>query len=101
MKIITSTGFKIKYGDDNNIRKFDYDFNNPLGVAAGLDKNGDYIDSLASLGFGFIEIGTVTPRPQYGNQKPRLYRDKQSKAIINRILSLKFISKSKKKSLDK
>ena len=75
----------MKYGDDKSIRKFDSDFKNPLGIAAGLDKNGDYIDNLASLGFGFLEIGTVTPRPQYGNQKPRLYRDKYSKAIINRM----------------
>ena len=60
-------------------------FKNTLGTAAGLDKNGDYVDSLAALGFGFLEIGTVTPRPQYGNEKPRLYRDKPSKAIINRM----------------
>ncbi len=52
-------------------------------MAAGLDKNGDFIDSLAALGFGFLEIGTVTPKPQYGNKKPRLFRDKPSKAIIN------------------
>tara|TARA_B100000700_G_scaffold83523_1_gene94073 strand:- start:2354 stop:3169 length:816 start_codon:yes stop_codon:yes gene_type:complete len=56
-----------------------------LGLAAGLDKNGDYIESLAELGFGFLEIGTVTPKPQYGNKKPRLFRDKSSKAIINRM----------------
>ena len=49
-------------------------FKNSLGLAAGLDKNGDYIDALANLGFGFIEIGTVTPRPQPGNPKPRLFR---------------------------
>lgn len=60
-------------------------FPNPLGLAAGLDKNGDYIDALASLGFGFIEIGTVTPKPQTGNPKPRLFRLPQQLAIINRL----------------
>ena len=61
------------------------DFKNPLGLAAGLDKNGDYIDALADLGFGFIEIGTVTPRPQPGNPKPRLFRLPEHQAIINRM----------------
>lgn len=60
-------------------------FNNPVGLAAGLDKNGDYIDALAGLGFGFIEIGTVTPRPQAGNPKPRLFRLPEHQAIINRM----------------
>jgi len=60
-------------------------FKNPLGLAAGLDKNGDYIDALADLGFGFIEIGTVTPRPQPGNPKPRLFRLPEHQAIINRM----------------
>lgn len=60
-------------------------FPNRVGLAAGLDKNGDYIDGLASLGFGFIEIGTVTPRPQPGNPQPRLFRLPQAKAIINRM----------------
>ncbi|OAI11091.1 dihydroorotate dehydrogenase [Methylomonas koyamae] len=60
-------------------------FENPLGLAAGLDKNGDYIDALAALGFGFIEIGTVTPRPQPGNPKPRLFRLPEYQAIINRM----------------
>ncbi|WP_445372449.1 quinone-dependent dihydroorotate dehydrogenase [Methylomonas sp. HW2-6] len=60
-------------------------FKNPLGLAAGLDKNGDYIDALADLGFGFIEIGTVTPRPQPGNPKPRLFRLPEHEAIINRM----------------
>ena len=58
-------------------------FKNKLGVAAGLDKNGDYIDSLACLGFGFLEIGTVTPQPQAGNPKPRLFRLTSNKALIN------------------
>lgn len=58
---------------------------NPVGLAAGLDKNGDYIDALAALGFGFIEIGTVTPRPQAGNPKPRLFRIPAKEAIINRM----------------
>jgi dihydroorotate dehydrogenase len=60
-------------------------FPNPVGLAAGLDKNGDYIDALAALGFGFIEIGTITPRPQPGNPKPRLFRLPQAQAIINRM----------------
>ncbi len=60
-------------------------FKNPVGLAAGLDKNGDYIDALAALGFGFVEIGTVTPRPQPGNPKPRLFRLPEHQAIINRM----------------
>jgi dihydroorotate dehydrogenase len=60
-------------------------FPNPVGLAAGLDKNGDYIDALAALGFGFIEIGTITPRPQDGNPKPRLFRIPQAQGIINRM----------------
>ena len=61
------------------------DFPNPVGLAAGLDKNGAHIDALGSLGFGFIEIGTVTPRRQHGNPKPRLFRIPQANAIINRM----------------
>ena len=60
-------------------------FKNPVGLAAGLDKNGDYINALDALGFGFIEIGTVTPRPQPGNPKPRLFRLPEHEAIINRM----------------
>lgn len=59
-------------------------FHNPIGLAAGLDKNGAYIDGLAALGFGFIEVGTVTPRPQPGNPKPRLFRIPEAEGIINR-----------------
>jgi len=61
------------------------EFPNPVGLAAGLDKNGAYIDALADLGFGFIEIGTITPRPQTGNPHPRLFRLPKAKAIINRM----------------
>ena len=60
-------------------------FPNSVGLAAGLDKNGDYIDALGSLGFGFIEIGTITPRPQPGNPKPRLFRLPEHEGIINRM----------------
>ncbi|WP_248796972.1 quinone-dependent dihydroorotate dehydrogenase [Pseudomonas sp. MWU13-2105] len=60
-------------------------FPNPVGLAAGLDKNGAAIDGLAQLGFGFVEIGTVTPRPQPGNPKPRIFRLPQAEAIINRM----------------
>jgi dihydroorotate dehydrogenase len=60
-------------------------FPNPVGLAAGLDKDGAYIDGLASLGFGFIEIGTVTPRAQPGNPKPRMFRLPKANALINRM----------------
>lgn len=61
------------------------DFPNPVGLAAGLDKDGAYIDGLAALGFGFVEIGTVTPRAQPGNPKPRLFRLQKASAVINRM----------------
>jgi dihydroorotate dehydrogenase len=61
------------------------EFKNPVGLAAGFDKNGDYIDAMAALGFGFIELGTVTPRPQPGNPFPRLFRLPKHQAVINRM----------------
>ncbi|ALQ95606.1 quinone-dependent dihydroorotate dehydrogenase [Xylella fastidiosa] len=64
---------------------FGLNFPNPVGLAAGLDKNGTHIDALFALGFGFIEIGTTTPRPQPGNPKPRLFRLTQQQAVINRM----------------
>ena len=61
------------------------EFPNPVGLAAGLDKNGEHIDALFALGFGFVEVGTITPRPQAGNPKPPLFRLPQHLAIINRM----------------
>jgi dihydroorotate dehydrogenase len=61
------------------------EFPNPVGVAAGLDKNGDYFEALGDLGFGFVEIGTTTPRPQPGNPKPRVFRLTEASAMINRL----------------
>jgi dihydroorotate dehydrogenase len=60
-------------------------FPNPVGLAAGLDKNGDYFNALGAMGFGFVEIGTITPKPQAGNPKPRLFRIPEAQAIINRM----------------
>lgn len=60
-------------------------FPNPVGLAAGLDKNGECINAFSAMGFGFVEIGTVTPRPQAGNEKPRIFRIEQANAIINRM----------------
>ena len=60
-------------------------FPNPIGLAAGFDKNGELVDSMACLGFGFVEIGTVTPKPQAGNPRPRLFRLPEDEAIINRM----------------
>jgi len=70
---------------DNPKEYFNLKFRNTLGVAAGLDKNGDYVDELELLGFGFIELGTVTPKPQEGNQKPRVFRYLNQQAVVNRL----------------
>jgi dihydroorotate dehydrogenase len=67
------------------VRCFGLQFSHPLGLAAGFDKNGDYLDALGSLGFSHIELGTVTPRPQPGNPKPRMFRIRESCALINRM----------------
>ena len=66
-------------------RAFGIDFPNPVGLAAGLDKNGAHIDALLGLGFGFVEVGTTTPRPQAGNPKPRMFRLPAHRAVINRL----------------
>ena len=66
------------------VRAMGLEFPNPVGLAAGLDKNAEHIDALAALGFGFIEVGTVTPRPQPGNPRPRLFRLPRAQALINR-----------------
>jgi dihydroorotate dehydrogenase len=67
------------------VRCMGLEFPNPVGLAAGLDKNGAHIDALAALGFGFIEVGTVTPRPQPGNPQPRLFRIEAAQAVVNRM----------------
>jgi dihydroorotate dehydrogenase len=66
------------------VRVMDLDFPNPVGLAAGLDKHAEHVDALAALGFGFVELGGVTPRPQPGNPRPRLFRLPKARAIINR-----------------
>ena len=66
-------------------KAFGLTFPNPVGLAAGLDKNGAHIDALMALGFGFVEVGTTTPRPQPGNPKPRMFRLPQQQAVINRL----------------
>jgi dihydroorotate dehydrogenase len=67
------------------VRCFGLQFSHPLGLAAGFDKNGDYLDALGALGFSHVELGTVTPRPQPGNPKPRMFRISGSDALINRM----------------
>lgn len=79
---------KGKYGYENDrLTKtvFGLEFKNPVGLAAGFDKDGKYFHDMAQVGFGFIEIGTVTPRPQGGNPQPRLFRVKKDEALINRM----------------
>ena len=66
-------------------RAFGLEFPNPVGLAAGLDKNGEHVDALFALGFGYVEIGTVTPRPQAGNPQPRLFRVPEHLGVINRM----------------
>jgi dihydroorotate dehydrogenase len=67
------------------LQRFGLNFKNPLGIAAGFDKNGVVVKQLAALGFGFVEVGTVTFQPQKGNEKPRLFRLPEDKALINRL----------------
>ncbi len=67
------------------VKTMGLEFANPVGLAAGMDKNGAHIDALAALGFGFIEVGTVTPRPQVGNPRPRMFRLPEHEAVINRL----------------
>jgi len=67
------------------VRAFGLNFPNPIGMAAGFDKNAEVPDALLRLGFGFVEIGTVTPKPQTGNPRPRLFRLERDEAVINRL----------------
>lgn len=82
------TDFFLKsFQNDKILNQFiwNLEFNNPVGLAAGFDKNAEVIDSLLAMGFGFVEIGTVTPKPQFGNEKPRIFRLIKDKAIINHL----------------
>ena len=79
------TGLIPKIQAQKQVNVFGIDFPNAVGLAAGLDKNGDAIDALGAMGFGFLEVGTVTPRPQPGNPVPRLFRLPEKGAIINRM----------------
>ena len=67
------------------VRAMGLEFPNPVGLAAGLDKNAEHVDALAALGFGFLEVGAVTPRPQPGNPRPRMFRLPEAEAVINRL----------------
>lgn len=70
---------------DRPVNVMGIEFPNPVGLAAGLDKNGECVDAFAAMGFGFVEVGTVTPRPQPGNDKPRIFRIPEANAVINRM----------------
>ncbi len=81
-----STYFKKRYFVQHEMLTqefFGKTFHNPIGLAAGFDKNGEYIEAMSSLGFGFTEIGTITPKPQAGNARPRLFRLKEDRSIQN------------------
>lgn len=86
-KIGLKKSFPKRFRNFDSLRReaFGLLFKNPVGIGAGFDKNACYLDELDALGFGFIEVGTVTPKPQTGNEKPRLFRLPKDKAIINRM----------------
>jgi dihydroorotate dehydrogenase len=84
LRKLLAAGFQPKT-KDLAVEKWGLEFKNPVGLAAGFDKNAKYLRELEVLGFGFVEIGTVTPKPQEGNDKPRLFRLPKDKAIINRM----------------
>tara|TARA_E500000331_G_scaffold15713_1_gene13823 strand:- start:642 stop:1640 length:999 start_codon:yes stop_codon:yes gene_type:complete len=89
LKILYSLGFlrllNIKSNNNNFSQRDIRKLSSKVGIAAGLDKNGEYIDCLAALGIDFIEVGTVTPKPQRGNPKPRIFRDRIQKSLTNRL----------------
>jgi dihydroorotate dehydrogenase len=93
LRILCSVGFLRKWiaaiftTHDSRLRTqiFNLQFKNPVGLGAGFDKNAKYLRELEALGFGFVEIGTVTPLPQAGNEKPRVFRLPKDKALINRM----------------
>src|SRR5262245_10300944 len=80
--LVAGTSVEVSFGE---IERFGLKFENPIGIAAGFDKNGLVVDQLASLGFGFVEVGTVTLEPQPGSDKPRLFRLPVDQALINRL----------------
>jgi hypothetical protein len=84
LKALSYFSFKeVNHSDSNEMKIMDLSFSNRLGLAAGMDKNADFIDCLSSLGFSFLELGTLTPRAQSGNLKPRLFRLREKKSLIN------------------
>ena len=88
LKLAHSVGLLSLYAGkpvDDPVTVFGIEFANRVGLAAGLDKNADYIDALGALGFGFVEVGTITPRPQAGNPQPRLFRAVAQRGIVNRM----------------
>lgn len=84
VKALLKNSFQL---EDSRLERdlFGLKFKNPVGLAAGFDKNGSFVEELAEFGFGFIEVGTVTPLPQQGNEKPRMFRLPQDEALINRM----------------
>ena len=85
LKFLHAFGWKGVPNNQEPLDLLNIRFGNRLGLAAGLDKNGDYLQPLSKLGFSFIEVGTVTPRPQPGNPKPRLFRFSQDQVLINQM----------------
>ena len=76
---------KVKAFDCLKVKLLDREIPNPIGIAAGFDKNAEVYNSLFKLGFGFVEVGTITPKPQFGNPKPRVFRLEEDEALINRL----------------
>ena len=76
---------KVKNYETLKVNFLDKEILNPIGIAAGFDKNAEVYNSLFKLGFGFVEVGTITPEPQFGNPKPRVFRLEEDKALINRL----------------
>ena len=75
----------VKNYDSLKVKFLDKEIPNPIGIAAGFDKNAEVYNSLFKLGFGFVEVGTITPEPQFGNPKPRVFRLEEDEALINRL----------------